>query len=402
LDTIAGFALRYASSFPGTSGGILETFGRQNWLDVYRGACAVLSTDFGVTIIRASYSGVYVDEYQDCISTQHQLVVKLANIIPCRVLGDPLQAVFEFQGTSIVNWDADVFSTFERLPDLSIPWRWKDSNPQLAQWLSQVRQSLESQRQVDLSTAPSSVYWVPKTPDNQRRICYDAMKRNQGITVAIHKWPNEAHAFARQLNGAFVSMEEVECRDLLEWADTLENTAAGPALCLSLIEFAADCVTAVSSQLASVRRKIEQVDFSKGRLQRHADILAELSKLNTVKEWTNILNILDKIRSVPEAVVFRPELWGDMRKAIEQRSSEPKSNLRELAWQIRDVGRTLGRSLRRRCVSRTLLVKGLEFEHCIILNADALTTKELYVALTRARDSVTVLSESQLLTQATQ
>jgi hypothetical protein len=43
-------------------------------------------------------------------------------------------------------------------------------------------------------------------------------------------------------------------------------------------------------------------------------------------------------------------------------------------------------------VGTTLLVKGLEFDHAVVLDADALDAKNLYVALTRGARSLTVVS----------
>jgi DNA helicase-2/ATP-dependent DNA helicase PcrA len=59
---------------------------------------------------------------------------------------------------------------------------------------------------------------------------------------------------------------------------------------------------------------------------------------------------------------------------------------------VRDRGRQTGRRVEYRTVSRTLLVKGLEFDHAIVLNADAHNRSNLYVALTRGSRSLTVLS----------
>jgi DNA helicase-2/ATP-dependent DNA helicase PcrA len=51
-----------------------------------------------------------------------------------------------------------------------------------------------------------------------------------------------------------------------------------------------------------------------------------------------------------------------------------------------------------RCaVGTTLLVKGLEFHHAVILDADALDTKNLYVALTRGSKSLTIVSRSRVI-----
>src|SRR5437867_9801783 len=71
-------------------------------------------------ILRASYAGLYVDEYQDCSGPQHEIVLKLARDLPCRLLGDPLQGIFDFNGQP-VDWERDVFATFESLGQMEIP-----------------------------------------------------------------------------------------------------------------------------------------------------------------------------------------------------------------------------------------------------------------------------------------
>ncbi len=48
-------------------------------------------------------------------------------------------------------------------------------------------------------------------------------------------------------------------------------------------------------------------------------------------------------------------------------------------------------------VSRPPLIKGLEFDHSIVLDADVLNAKELYVAMTRGTKSLTVIPESPVI-----
>ena len=51
-----------------------------------------------------------------------------------------------------------------------------------------------------------------------------------------------------------------------------------------------------------------------------------------------------------------------------------------------------------RCaVGTTLLVKGLEFHHAVVLDADAYDAKNLYVALTRGAKSLTVVSRAPVI-----
>ena len=63
----------------------------------------------------------------------------------------------------------------------------------------------------------------------------------------------------------------------------------------------------------------------------------------------------------------------------------------------RDRTRESGRAVAPRTVSRTMLVKGLEYDHAVVLDAAQLDAQELYVAATRGRRTLTVLSDKRTL-----
>lgn len=52
-------------------------------------------------------------------------------------------------------------------------------------------------------------------------------------------------------------------------------------------------------------------------------------------------------------------------------------------------------------MSRTVLIKGLEFDHAVVLDADRHNVVNLYVALTRASSTLTVLSAGSAVTPRT-
>lgn len=91
VDTIAGWALHLATAFPKTSD-LPTSMPRKDveYTAVYRAATRLLMLRPVQEIIRASYTGVYVDEYQDCTVQQHGLVIALRDILPCRIVGDEL------------------------------------------------------------------------------------------------------------------------------------------------------------------------------------------------------------------------------------------------------------------------------------------------------------------------
>jgi DNA helicase-2/ATP-dependent DNA helicase PcrA len=69
----------------------------------------------------------------------------------------------------------------------------------------------------------------------------------------------------------------------------------------------------------------------------------------------------------------------------------------EAAIRMREQNRLVGRPLPRRAVGSTLLLKGLEAEVAVILNAGALDARNLYVAMTRGSKTLTICARSPIL-----
>lgn len=388
LDTIAGFALKYAVSYPVNSGVISPMPIENEWESVYKAANLILQSNFGRKILRNSYSSVYVDEYQDCSINQHNLIMAVANEIPTKILGDPLQGIFDFNGP-VVDWKKDVAPFFHKLPDLTVPHRWSTKNQTLGQWLINCRDALISGEAISFQHAPLT--WKPLSRENQISACLHLL-REKGIVVAIHSVPNIAHDIARTLGGRYGSMEDMACQDLLNASDTLEQTK-GLSRASFIINFASRCMTKVSRELRSVKELFDlgQVPNTK-RIRKNKDLIEALISCTQNNDLRIILDIMKMIEAIPGVSVFRRELWGELQRTINLYISNNYATLKEAAWLLRDLARKKGRKLESRVISRTLLIKGLEFDHGIVLDADKLDAKNLYVALTRASTSLTVLS----------
>lgn len=94
--------------------------------------------------------------------------------------------------------------------------------------------------------------------------------------------------------------------------------------------------------------------------------------------------------SFPDTVVYRPEIPSDLAAAARLHCTPPYPSLTEAAVAVRERGRREGEKLAQRLVSRTRLVKGLEFDHTIVFDVPQLDLRNL-VALTRGASSVTVV-----------
>jgi DNA helicase IV len=58
--------------------------------------------------------------------------------------------------------------------------------------------------------------------------------------------------------------------------------------------------------------------------------------------------------------------------------------LKDTIWEVQNRLRHIGRIIPKRAIGSTLLVKGLEFDHAVIIHTDSMSRKDWYVALTRA------------------
>ena len=404
IDTIAGWALRYAWSFPDASGFSREyPESSEDWQGVYGAACRLLAIRPFREIVRCSYSGVFVDEYQDCVVEQHELVLALSEVLRCRILGDPLQGIFGFGNNVLVDWQEHVETSFHMFPELTCPWRWRDANRELGDWVLDVRRCLQNGSTVDLSAAPVSAVEVVHIDgegslmEAQRQACRDALLKD-GTVVAIHSPTaiNQCKRLARAFGGAYSFVETVECSDLLSFAARFDN-ANGHLLAVAVIEFAEECMTAVAQEMATLKHSFSNARTPSARMRRGRNQLDALMAVVEDGSPRSILRALDSMRQIRNARLCRRELYGEMRKALSEHLLGAADSLRTSAWLCRERTRRMGRRSAKYSIGRTLLVKGLEFDHSVLLDATELEARDLYVALTRASSSVAVVTQSMTL-----
>jgi DNA helicase IV len=89
-----------------------------------------------------------------------------------------------------------------------------------------------------------------------------------------------------------------------------------------------------------------------------------------------------------------------MLKALEIVAAGSGLTVTQAIGSIRNQTRIVGRAQDNRVISRPLLIKGLEYDHAVVLNAERYSATELYVALSRSRKSLTVVSNEQYLNPA--
>lgn len=395
VTTIDSFALRYAAAFPELSGWRTPNPSGTDWLRVHSAAFKVFETQSIKRVLKATYRGIYVDEYQDCSSTQHSLLLELARDLPCRVVGDPLQAIFrDIHKDDVLEW-ATVERDIPKIGELNVPHRWRGRNEELGIWLLDVRKQLETGTAIDLER-PCANWGRNSDQPYQIGACKAALSHDGQSVVALRKLRQQCYNLAGNLNNAYISMETVECDDLQEYCARIE-AATGQARLQCLAELAETCLSRLGQDVRTYPQRIADGARLNPRKADRIELLDHMRAVIQVNDLANVYRLLDAYEILEEVPVFkRRELWSELKRAIRHHNPLNGKSLRDTAWGLREFARRAGRFVPRRCISTTLLVKGLEFDHAIVLDMhDFKDAENAYVALTRGAMSLTVLSDTQ-------
>lgn len=403
IDTIAGWCLRYSASYPLRSGlTVTEPKGEQDWAAVYAAALQLLASGAIERVLRASYCGVLVDEYQDCSHRQHEIVTAISKVLPTCVFGDPLQAIFDFNSQVPVDWNAAVFPHFPLIRTLTKAHRWhRHGNAALATWLEAIRPALESGSIVALDKRPACVTWE-WLPDQdgprQNKIinaCLKAMG-NDGNLVVIADSVNEGAraAIARSLGKQrFSTIEPVECKAIFGATRKLATTN-GPKRLEATLDLLEKCMSGVGRadfKKAVAARKLGR----KLGETRFGTLIGLALALEQDASNASCLALIDGFAGLPACHVYRREMLSAVRSALKLIMSGENVSLAEAVWRVQNQLRHAGRRVPYYSVGSTLLVKGLEFANVVIVHSPNLSNKDWYVALTRATHRITILSSDR-------
>ncbi|MCL8026460.1 UvrD-helicase domain-containing protein [Nocardioides bruguierae] len=406
VSTLTSFAFLLARAYPVL--GQMRVPEVPNWSDspAYVTAARRIATSNHMReVLVASFTHMLVDEYQDCSEDQHELVCALAEAIPATgVLGDPMQAIFGFKDTNLVTWDAVTNRFPDHLTDVN-PWRWVGHNEALGAWLLDLRTQLVAGRQlsfhqldpalrVSYRSSVGSYQAVPQVVLNGRWPADESV-------VVLTAFKTTIRSVGGKLNGRFTIMEEISgdfmIRALTELADLDLDGYSG-----WLYKLVKDCTCGHAGLNDPVKKGLAR-GRTVGHLSRPGleQALAGFDAAVTEPSFGTLVEAMDTVMKSPALRLHSHEAWFDIQAALVgavAAGNDPSALTQELA-RARDRIRHQGRRDRGRVVSRTLLVKGLEYDHVVIDNIERTTdVNNLYVALTRARKSITVIGDTHTIT----
>lgn len=399
VATLDSWAIRLVQCFPQRSGlapAVLRVQGNNaHYAAIRQAAVGILLAGHADQIITATYSRVIVDEYQDCGSLQHEMILALANLLPTVVLGDPLQVIFDFSGP-VVDWDKEVVAAFPPLTWTPEPWRWKNADaPQVGDWLlNSVRPSLSrSGGSIDLSKVPKGVEWVrlegTALQMNETRLA-TAKRRFAGTTLIIADSRSKDSQWETARRSRATMVEANDMVDFMKFAEAFD-----PAAQSSLD----DAVSYFGNLLAglSPRKLIDRTrSLHAGRAQVRASRIEEIALAYLrAPSHRSAADMLDAFYDTAGVFAFRPDILRLCSKAL--RAVTGAVTFHAAAVRERERFRHMPRTMRPRSVGSTLLLKGLEADVAVILEPEKMNARNLYVAMTRGSKQLIICSSSPIL-----
>ena len=207
---------------------------------------------------------------------------------------------------------------------------------------------------------------------------------------------NKAHKLAQALAGKFSSIEEVECKQMFDFLKKFQSAKTEKAGFLLALDFAKKCFTGVNGILVAGTKRGEVTKQTK--TTKYPVILNAANCYLVDGTSKSLRDFFHLIRDNHETCTYRRDLLNRFLNVLRIHIDGSASTLLEAAHAYQSEFRHSGRPVRHtKLIGTTLLVKGLEYDHAVILDADSLSLKELYVAMTRGSKSLTIITNKSLL-----
>ena len=410
IDTISSFALQYSNTFHINKAEIPKIEDNDYFNFAIETAIKIFSSQPLKAVIKSSYSKLLVDEYQDCTNLQHKMILALSDILPTHILGDPLQGIFEFRNSTIVDMESDgeMQGLNQNIQTLDTPWRWNQHGTiELGQALAYIRTLLLSRTPIDLQHFHPHIHVVIEPENgfldqinNSNRIIWNEINnRSTDSLLFLHPISTSVNpriTFIQRFSNTVRLIESIDDKDYYKFSNYFD-TQTGQNLINKILDF---------MKIISSKTVIGEWFNDNGLLKNKRSLEDKIvtqklqSMINSIvqqKSFKNIAVLITELVQLPNNKCYRVELKKDMIKALELAYAE-NNTVYESMKKNRDILRRVGRNIKGRCIGTTLLTKGLEFDVVIVLNAHLFSnSRHLYVALTRASKKLIVISQSSIL-----
>ena len=403
LCTISSLAKDLYSAYANNHDRTIPEDDKAFFCHAVRIATKIASTKNIQTVLRISFAGIFVDEYQDCNIEQHGFIMSLSNALPLRVLGDPMQSIFDFDNSiSPVSFENDL-RQFQRFC-LDSPKRWLNTNPRLGEEIKDIRTLLETNRTTTIDYIRYSEI-KNERGDTRHMLQFIYSKTFRGIAtdswlvIPSNSCPGARIKLAKQLGSSFRLLEAMDEQCFYRVAKQVDKLIENG----SMLEFYNLCCSLflktsldkwISASGPKSKRKPNERELMK-------PLNEALQAFNATKSPRMLMQVFFRLEKLPDITCYRFEIHESLIRAIHE-SVQTGLSVYESMKAERNRIRLAGRKNHHRSIGSTLLTKGQEFDHVIVVNQGKkfdLSTetgrKNFYVAISRACKSLTIIDVSE-------
>lgn len=128
--------------------------------------------------------------------------------------------------------------------------------------------------------------------------------------------------YAQPLRGTYSYVEAIDTKDLYDYAARMYSTD-GFARAVAVLDFADECMTKVKAELVTIRNAFDSSRIPK--VKKHMAVLKALLAVVDDKSMAAVELILQRLPQECGAVVYRRELFGEMKRAVHASLEEMQS-----------------------------------------------------------------------------
>lgn len=395
VETISSFAQKYVNHFYYGVDVPLPEDANNYHSFMLKKLFEILKSNIVQLIIQSSYSGLFVDEYQDCSKSQHQIIMLLSDIIPTHLLGDPLQGIFNFND-DLVDMTLDLIH-FDKHSDLSVPQRWFNCKKyELGNALKDVRDLLQQNKAINLNHYSKSIqtYQINEADKYQSGSnYYKQIKKLSGEDdiLIIDPVSNSINSRVKfiQLFKEYKLIESIDDKDFYNLAKKCDH----------FIDNSSDDnlfnILSILFNKTGLKYWFNEHGFKK---KKDSDEQNEIFKIRQLyADKISLKKILIATKKLKEIKCYRISLFNSLLKAIDL-ANEKSTSIYDGMVEQRNILRRSGRKISGKCIGTTLLTKGLEFNTVVILDAHKfMCPKNLYVAMTRCKNELIIFTKHMVL-----
>ncbi len=377
-------------------------------------------------LFKISYSNLLVDEYQDCTTLQHKMILKLSELVNTYIFGDELQGIFNFKNkTELVSFK-DLEPDFQKFENvLTTPWRWckKGNSKSLGITISKIRNDLLSNsKQLDLSKYK--------------------LEKNDNLLILIHEYCEYNNEFNRlmcqlidygcksksflllvppdikrysidsrsKMKNRFDYQNKLKLLEAIDDTSFYKSAKAIDELLQKNVDnddtynLRKSFYEILVNQLTFIKKRLKEWINEKYNVKNKKDIDDKQKSIILEEKYKNFFDELST-KSLSDLLsfllyelklkVYRKEIPETI---INFLKNDNGKSLYENMKDYKNMIRHIGRRVEGHYLGTTLLTKGLEFDVVLILNAHEFKSKKhFYVAISRACKKLIILSKDKII-----